>query len=171
MQWLVFVYPVQRLYLIRSTLDGDQACVGGGFAQCVAGKFVTTSCGALQCVALPLVNKAGTSITCDTVADAEARIAAAGASGGLTGSGAGAAPAATATDGGDDADGCSDDAATATSAAIPAATNVAVAASTGSGFKLQNGKDAQALNAKFATLTADSSCTGEFLFTSYHTVI
>lgn len=30
----------------------------------------------------------------------------------------------------------------------------------GGDLKLQNGKDAQALNAKFATLTADSPCTG-----------
>lgn len=32
--------------------------------------------------------------------------------------------------------------------------------SSGTGFKLQNGKDAQNLNAQFAKLTADSSCTG-----------
>lgn len=41
--------------------DGDQACVAGGFAQCVGGAFVTTQCaGGTQCFALPLVNKAGT---------------------------------------------------------------------------------------------------------------
>ncbi|KIJ45241.1 hypothetical protein M422DRAFT_30097 [Sphaerobolus stellatus SS14] len=67
---------------------GDQACVGGGFAQCVSGKFVTTQCaGGTVCAALPLVNKAGTSITCTTSADAIARIAATGVTGGLTGSG------------------------------------------------------------------------------------
>ncbi|CAL1715639.1 unnamed protein product [Somion occarium] len=66
--------------------DGDSACVEGGFAQCVGGKFVINPCaGGLQCFALPLVNKAGTSLTCDTQADAEARIAASGAQGGLTG--------------------------------------------------------------------------------------
>jgi hypothetical protein len=64
---------------------GDTACVNGGFAQCVGGKFVITSCGSLSCFALPLVNSPGTSITCDTQADALARIAASGATGGLTG--------------------------------------------------------------------------------------
>jgi hypothetical protein len=40
---------------------GDQACVKDQLAQCVGGKFVMTPCPAtLQCVALPLVNKAGT---------------------------------------------------------------------------------------------------------------
>jgi hypothetical protein len=60
---------------------GTDACVGGAFAQCGQdGKFVTFSCAAgLTCTALPLVNSAGTSITCDTAADAEARIAATGA--------------------------------------------------------------------------------------------
>lgn len=66
--------------------DGAQACVGGAFAQCVGGKFVTTSCaGGAQCFALPLVNKAGTSITCSTEADAAQRIAATGATGSVTG--------------------------------------------------------------------------------------
>lgn len=31
----------------------------------------------------------------------------------------------------------------------------------GKGFALQNGKDAQKLNAQFATLSANSSCTGQ----------
>lgn len=40
---------------------GEQACVKGQLAQCVGGKFVMTPCAStLQCVALPLVNKAGT---------------------------------------------------------------------------------------------------------------
>jgi len=66
--------------------EGEDACVGTGFAQCVDKKFVVTSCGAtLTCAALPLVNKAGTSITCTTESDAEARIAATGATGGITG--------------------------------------------------------------------------------------
>jgi hypothetical protein len=65
---------------------GDQACVDGGFAQCVGGKFQVSACsGGTQCFALPLVNKAGTSVTCDTQADAEARIAATGATGGVQG--------------------------------------------------------------------------------------
>ena len=37
------------------------------------------------------------------------------------------------------------------------------AVSSPNGFQLQNGKDAQALNAKFESLTADSSCTGTCL--------
>jgi hypothetical protein len=66
--------------------DGQSACVGGGFAQCVGGTFAITQCaGGTTCVALPLVNKPGTSITCDTTADALARMAASGVSGGLTG--------------------------------------------------------------------------------------
>ncbi|KAG1864851.1 hypothetical protein F4604DRAFT_1012960 [Suillus subluteus] len=66
--------------------EGTNACVNGAFAQCVGGTYVTQSCGSdLICAALPLVNSAGTSITCTTNADALARIAATGAQGGLTG--------------------------------------------------------------------------------------
>jgi len=55
--------------------DGENACVNGGFAQCVGGKFDITPCSAgLQCTALPLVNSRGTSITCDTSADEAARM-------------------------------------------------------------------------------------------------
>jgi len=57
-----------------SCTDGQSACVQGQFAQCVSGKFMLSSCGSLTCLALPLVNSAGTSVTCDTQADAEARI-------------------------------------------------------------------------------------------------
>ena len=77
-----------------SCADGEQACVSGGFAQCVGGKFAVTGCaGGLSCFALPLVNKAGTSITCSTEADATARIANTGATGGVKGAGGAAAPA------------------------------------------------------------------------------
>ncbi|RPD56916.1 hypothetical protein L226DRAFT_468079, partial [Lentinus tigrinus ALCF2SS1-7] len=63
--------------------DGDQACVSGGFAQCSGGKFQVTPCsGGTQCFALPLVNKAGTSLTCDSADDAAARMSAAGVDGG-----------------------------------------------------------------------------------------
>ncbi|THH12973.1 hypothetical protein EW146_g7203 [Bondarzewia mesenterica] len=63
-----------------SCTDGEDACVTGQFAQCVGGKFVLQSCGpGTQCAALPLVNSAGTSITCTTQADLDARIAATGA--------------------------------------------------------------------------------------------
>ncbi|KAG5641750.1 hypothetical protein DXG03_004295 [Asterophora parasitica] len=59
---------------------GDIACVGGGFAQCVGGKFSVTQCaGGTICAALPLVNSRGTSITCTFPADVDARIAATGA--------------------------------------------------------------------------------------------
>ncbi|CAE7073505.1 unnamed protein product [Rhizoctonia solani] len=76
----------QSLTADSSCNDGEQACVDGGFAQCVGGEFQVTACsGGLQCFALPLVNKAGTSITCDTEADAAARIAATGATGGVRG--------------------------------------------------------------------------------------
>ncbi|KAI0336566.1 hypothetical protein GY45DRAFT_412934 [Cubamyces sp. BRFM 1775] len=64
----------------------EVACVQGAFAQCVDGKFKTTPCsGGLTCVALPLVNSLGTSVTCDTEQDAADRIARTGVSGGLRG--------------------------------------------------------------------------------------
>ncbi|KAB5592274.1 Proline-rich protein [Ceratobasidium theobromae] len=66
--------------------NGDQACIDGGFAQCVGGAFTATQCAAgTQCFALPLVNKPGTSLACTTEADAAARIAATGATGGIRG--------------------------------------------------------------------------------------
>ncbi|KAI0072368.1 hypothetical protein K474DRAFT_1667906 [Panus rudis PR-1116 ss-1] len=66
-----------------STCDaGENACIGDAFAQCVNGKFVTTPCGpGTVCAALPLVNSAGTSVTCTTAQDRDARIAATGATG------------------------------------------------------------------------------------------
>jgi len=63
-----------------SCKDGENACVEGKFAQCSDGKFLLTPCGVgLQCVVLPLVTKPGTSVTCDTVADAKIRVANTGA--------------------------------------------------------------------------------------------
>ncbi|KAK7060229.1 hypothetical protein VNI00_000994 [Paramarasmius palmivorus] len=57
---------------------GENACVNNQFAQCVNDKFVLQSCGSANiCAALPLVNSAGTSITCTTKEDRDARIAAA----------------------------------------------------------------------------------------------
>ena len=51
----------QSLTAASSCTSGESACVQGQFAQCVGGKFQLTLCAAsLQCVALPLVNKAGT---------------------------------------------------------------------------------------------------------------
>jgi len=76
----------QSLSASSSCNSDEQACVQGQLAQCVNGKFVMTPCAStLQCVALPLVNKPGTSITCDTQQDAESRIANTGATGGLVG--------------------------------------------------------------------------------------
>ncbi|KAF9462879.1 hypothetical protein BDZ94DRAFT_654465 [Collybia nuda] len=120
---------------------GELACVGSEFAQCVNGKFVTTSCGALQCVALPLVNAPGTSITCTTEADAIARISASGATGGVTGTDRDVSPP--------------NNSAPAT---LPVLTVPTPAAPVAGGFKAQNGKAAQALNAKFANLSANSPC-------------
>jgi hypothetical protein len=87
--------------------SGEEACVNNQLAQCVGNKFGLTPCSAtLQCVAVPLVNKPGTrcassrdslllpltercghSVICDTLQDAQSRIAATGAQGGLTGPG------------------------------------------------------------------------------------
>ncbi|KAG6828866.1 hypothetical protein H0H87_000563 [Tephrocybe sp. NHM501043] len=65
---------------------GDMACVGDAFAQCVSGKWALTNCGAdLKCAALPLVNKAGTSIVCDRNEDIAQRFETAGVEGGMTG--------------------------------------------------------------------------------------
>ncbi|KAH9160848.1 hypothetical protein EDB89DRAFT_1862179 [Lactarius sanguifluus] len=69
-----------------SCTDGENACVNGQLGQCVGGEFVLFLCSTpLQCVALPLVNKPGTSVTCDTPQGAQDRIAATGATGGLVG--------------------------------------------------------------------------------------
>ncbi|KAF8636409.1 hypothetical protein AX17_003591 [Amanita inopinata Kibby_2008] len=138
-----------------SCTDGENACVGSSFAQCVGGKFVATQCsGGLTCAALPLVNTPGTSVTCTTEADAAARIAATGATGGITGSGSTAGSTAASTSG-SSATGSSG------SSTAPAASGGAVTGSSNAsgGFKLQNGKDAQKLNAQFASLSASSSCT------------
>ncbi|KAI0748289.1 hypothetical protein C8Q80DRAFT_730335 [Daedaleopsis nitida] len=99
--------------------SGENACIQGAFAQCVNGKFVTTPCaGGLTCVALPLVNSPGTSITCDTEQDAATRIQRTGASGGVRGRDLESRAA----------------------------------------FTLDNGRQAQAQNSRFQTLTANSPC-------------
>ncbi|KAH7912983.1 hypothetical protein BJ138DRAFT_1124720 [Hygrophoropsis aurantiaca] len=81
-----------------SCTSGD-ACVNSQFAQCVSGSYVLTPCGSsLICAALPLVNSAGTSITCTTQADVDARIAATGATANsTTTTSTSAAPSGTAT--------------------------------------------------------------------------
>ncbi|KAG6821109.1 hypothetical protein H0H93_006448 [Arthromyces matolae] len=69
--------------------DGAQACINSDFAQCVSGSWVLEPCAAgLQCFVVPLVNSAGTSMVCDSQADALARLASAGVSGGLFGNNA-----------------------------------------------------------------------------------
>jgi len=76
----------QTLTASSTCTSGETACVNGQLAQCAGNKFSLSSCAAtLQCVALPLVNKPGTSVTCDTTQDAQTRIAATGATGGLVG--------------------------------------------------------------------------------------
>jgi len=76
--------------------EGQDACVGTAFAQCVSGKFVLQPCAATTiCAALPNVNSAGTSITCTTQADLDARIAATGATSGDASSVAAPPPAST----------------------------------------------------------------------------
>ncbi|KAJ3895229.1 hypothetical protein GG344DRAFT_39282 [Lentinula edodes] len=135
--------------------DGQNACVNGAFAQCVGGKFETTQCaGGTTCAALPLVNSAGTSITCTTTADAEARIAATGATGGITGDGSTAAASSASSD-----TSATDSAAVSTSTAAASTNQAATSSSSTSSFALSNGQAAQKLNVQFATLTASSSCT------------
>ncbi|EIM81086.1 uncharacterized protein STEHIDRAFT_150134 [Stereum hirsutum FP-91666 SS1] len=143
-----------------SCSDGDSACVGGGFAQCSGGTWQVTACAAsTQCFALPLVNKAGTSLSCDTQEDAEARIAATGATGGLTGDGSSSSSASAAS-------GVSSTAVTASAAANVAAVTSSAASSAASatsssassGFQLTNGQTAQSMNAQFASLSASDSC-------------
>lgn len=58
----------------------------GGFAQCLAGKFAIVGCAAeTQCFAVPLVARAGTSITCISQSDALSRISDTGAGASITG--------------------------------------------------------------------------------------
>lgn len=67
---------------------GDMACIAGNFVQCVGGKFVGGPCAqGLKCFAMPLLLKKGTTLGCDTEADATSRISNTGATGGLTGAG------------------------------------------------------------------------------------
>ena len=60
-------------------INGD-LCVGDKVGQCVNGKIIVTAdCGAsLKCQVLPLVNKRGTTVTCDSDADKLARFEQAG---------------------------------------------------------------------------------------------
>jgi len=143
-----------------SCTPDENACINGQFAKCDNAKFVLMPCGAgTTCVALPLVNSPGTSVTCGTEADKDARIAATGASGGGSSD---AGPAAASPSAAAALPAASSAAAAAPAPAPAPANNAAPASGAASGaksFTLQNGKDAQALNAKFVGLTKDSSCT------------
>lgn len=148
---------------------GDQACINGSFAQCVQAadlsfSFVVTQCAAgVQCFALPLRNKAGTSIACTTKSDALSRIAETGAQGGLTGNGAN-----------EDNQAESPAPAPSQCGALvneeveeeeeevdePAPTPAQQApANPSTSFRRDNGLKAQADNERFASLTAESPCT------------
>ncbi|KAF7370650.1 hypothetical protein MSAN_00698000 [Mycena sanguinolenta] len=142
----------KSLTATSSCTEGEEACVGTSFAQCVSGSFVLSACtSGTVCAALPLVNKPGTSIACDTTSDVAARIAATGATGGIDGSASSdsTSDSGTATETGDVESEPSAEATTASTAASP----------TASDFHAQNGLDAQALNAQFKTLTSNSTCT------------
>ncbi|KAF5392584.1 hypothetical protein D9757_002138 [Collybiopsis confluens] len=71
----------QTLAATALCTTGEDACVGGKFAQCVNGKFVTQACAAgTICGAIPLDSpKSGTLTTCTTQSDLDSRIAATGA--------------------------------------------------------------------------------------------
>ncbi|OJT08567.1 hypothetical protein TRAPUB_494 [Trametes pubescens] len=124
-----------KLTADSSCQTGEDACVDNKFAQCVSGKFVTQQCGGgLICAALPLVNSAGTSITCTTAADRDARIAATGATataGGDPGAAAGGSAAATSSAVNNAASGVAGNAAATSTSAAAAATSSAAAASGG----------------------------------------
>jgi cell division septation protein DedD len=154
--------------------SGQSACVNGQFAQCVGSKFALSPCAAgTTCCALPLVNKRGTSITCDTIADRDARIAAAGG-----GSAPAASPPAAASPStpppattspkkhgknknkNSSTPASSPAAAPATSpAAAPATSPAPAGGSDISSIRKQNAADAIALQQSFSSLTANSPCT------------
>ena len=149
---VAFRYPSASVLTHIFSVEGEDACVNGEFAQCISGAYVLQSCGSgLSCYALPLVNSVGTSITCTTESDAETRIAATGATGGVTGSNSSSASSSVAV---------ASSSAT-SSAAATSATASAVSAASSSNFLLANGQQAQQQNAEFASLTESSSCTGE----------
>jgi len=141
--------------------EGEVLCSSNNeILECANGVFVAEPCGAgLQCYILPLVNKAGTSATCDTEADALARIEATGVEGGITGGGAaggsGQAPAAKP----------KKPKTSPAPAPAPASSAGAATAPTPSsppgGFQKSNGLLAQQLNKSFASISAGSPCTSD----------
>ncbi|KIP07371.1 hypothetical protein PHLGIDRAFT_422345 [Phlebiopsis gigantea 11061_1 CR5-6] len=90
------------LTLNDTCADGAQACVQGAFSNCIGGKWLAQQCaGGTTCVVLPLVNKEGTAIACDTQDDAILRMTQAGVDASLFGNNtvvaSGATPTATST--------------------------------------------------------------------------
>ncbi|KAG8812731.1 hypothetical protein FRC17_001878, partial [Serendipita sp. 399] len=125
----------------------------GRFAQCDNGRVVVTACGGgLQCMALPLVNRPGTSVACDTREDGERRIVEAGGSGGLTGGGGGANVASSNNRGNNNNRGAS-------------VANVGEdnnnGGGGGGGFQAENARQAQELNRSFADIQEGQSCDGQ----------
>ncbi|KAH9942288.1 uncharacterized protein BXZ73DRAFT_41017 [Epithele typhae] len=127
--------------------SGQNACVNNEFAQCVNGRFVLQPCAASEvCAALPLVNSAGTSVTCTTAADRDARIAATGAT--SAASSAAAAPPASS-------------AAASSAAAAPPASSAAASSTAAAGNNAANGtaatggtEDAQAAQTSTTLLSS-----------------
>lgn len=154
---MVRSFPLSCSLLTRDFVsEGDQACVDSQFAQCVGGKFALTSCGSgIVCAALPLVNSAGTSITCDTLADAVQRIENTGATGGLTGDGSSSSKATPS---------AANNAVQTSSAAAASSSSSGAASSSATTIQQQNAHDAQALNKEFATLAEGDSCDGAYIF-------
>ncbi|PPQ98459.1 hypothetical protein CVT24_004138 [Panaeolus cyanescens] len=72
------------------TAEFPQACINGGFAQCVNGKWIMLPCAeGTRCYSLPLINKAGESTTCARPDDALSRFKDAGVTGGPAGNDSG----------------------------------------------------------------------------------
>lgn len=93
-----------------SCTGNEMACIDGGFAQCVGGQWQVQKCsGNLRCYALPLVNKAGTSLACDTQEDSKSRFEAAGVSGGIDGSDSSSTSSTGAGDDEDDVEDCDEE--------------------------------------------------------------
>ncbi|CAG8468097.1 9563_t:CDS:2 [Paraglomus occultum] len=60
--------------LTDKCVDGTFGCIGGKFVKCAFKKWVSFDCPPTEtCSFLPLVNKPGTTCTCDTPADIASR--------------------------------------------------------------------------------------------------
>jgi len=69
-------FPISfNIFFNKLSQAGSTACIDGGFAECLYGKWIIQPCDHnLYCFALPLINSPGVSLTCDTAEDAAARI-------------------------------------------------------------------------------------------------